>query len=425
MKINRRTFNLGLISATAVAGCDSVGVPADVDKRTVLYSAIDNEITHYDVDVEAGTMVRRASVTLPSNVQYAWPHPSRKFVYVSTSDAPGGAVERPDGIHRLCALRVDGDGALSLHGEPAALPGRPIHNSVDESGEYALTCFSYPARLTVHRINPDGTLGAMVMQDATFDLGSYPHQILTVPGNRQVTLVTRGLGASANGPEEPGSVQLMGFEQGQLQPLQTIQSLNGEGVGYSPRHLDFHPEKPWVYLGIERQNQLFMHEMQEDRLVPEPTFVKDTLAGSYHDRIPQIVGPLHVHPDGRTVYLGNRASGTVEIDGQRVFDEGENNIAVFSIDQDTGEPTLVQHADAQGFHVRSFSIDPTGQLLIAGTMVDMLVRDGDSVQSVAAGLTVFRINSDDGRLTALRKYDIELPSPSSRQIWTRMMELPT
>jgi len=37
--------------------------------------------------------------------------------------------------------------------------------------------------------------------------------------------------------------------------------------------------------------------------------------------------------------------------GKRVYRGGENNIAVFSIDPNTGEPTLVQNADPQSFHV--------------------------------------------------------------------------
>ena len=69
----------------------------------------------------------RASVTLPSNIQYVWPHPSRKYLYVSTSDAASGNAPNPGKVHRLCALRIDADAAVSMHGEPEVLPQRPIH----------------------------------------------------------------------------------------------------------------------------------------------------------------------------------------------------------------------------------------------------------------------------------------------------------
>jgi len=28
------------------------------------------------------------------------------------------------------------------------------------------------------------------------------------------------------------------------------------GQGFGPRHLDFHPTKPWMYVSIETQNKL-------------------------------------------------------------------------------------------------------------------------------------------------------------------------
>ena len=52
--------------------------------RTVLYQSVGAVLTQFEVDVEAATLTRRSSVTLPSNVQYAWPHPSRRF-----SQCPG------------------------------------------------------------------------------------------------------------------------------------------------------------------------------------------------------------------------------------------------------------------------------------------------------------------------------------------------
>ena len=41
--------------------------------KTALYQSIGDQLTHWEVDVEAATLTKRGSVTLPSNVQYAWP----------------------------------------------------------------------------------------------------------------------------------------------------------------------------------------------------------------------------------------------------------------------------------------------------------------------------------------------------------------
>jgi 6-phosphogluconolactonase (cycloisomerase 2 family) len=62
---------------------------------------------------------------------------------------------------------------------------------------------------------------------------------------------------------------------------------------------------------------------------------------------------IHVHPNGRFVYLANRASGTVDFGGKRVSAGVENTIAVFAINRETGEPTLIQSMDTRGTHARS------------------------------------------------------------------------
>ena len=160
--------------------------------RTVFYQGVGDRLTQWDVDVNAATLTPRGSISLPSNIQYVWPHPSRKFLFVSTSDAASGNAPNPGTVHRLCAVRIAADGALSSHGEPAILPQRPIHHSIDHSGTYALTCYNTPPNLTVHRLNADGTVGALMPQPSDLDLGIYPHQILPMPANRSVIMPARG-----------------------------------------------------------------------------------------------------------------------------------------------------------------------------------------------------------------------------------------
>src|SRR6478736_3901480 len=125
--MDRHTFNTALVSAAATSVVGSR--PMAATGRTVFYQGVGSRLTQWDVDVDAATLMPRASVTLPSNIQYVWPHPTRKYLYVSTSDAASGNAPNPGTVHRLCALRIDESGALSLHGDPAVLPQRPIHNS--------------------------------------------------------------------------------------------------------------------------------------------------------------------------------------------------------------------------------------------------------------------------------------------------------
>src|SRR5215510_10578406 len=127
--MDRRTFNTALLSAAATSafGLGSAAAGA----RTVFYQGVGDRLTQWDVDLDSATLTPRASVTLPSNIQYVWPHPTRKFLYVSTSDAASGNAPNPGKVHRLCVLSVDATGAISMHGESMTLPQPPIHNIID------------------------------------------------------------------------------------------------------------------------------------------------------------------------------------------------------------------------------------------------------------------------------------------------------
>lgn len=389
--------------------------------RTVLYQSVGAVLTHFDVDVEAATLTHRSAITLPSNVQYVWPHPSRKYIYVSTSDAASGNTPVPGVMHRICALRVASDGSLAAHGEPQPLPSRPIHHCVNPAGTHVLSAFNNPSHLTVHPINPDGTLGSQVVQRARFDAGIYAHQVVVAPSNRIVILPARGNDAKGGKPEDPGAIKVLRFDDGQLSNAQNIIGGRG-GFDYRPRHVDFHPTRPWMYANIESQNELHMHRLstEGDMVDAIPAYTATTLAGIRDPQLHQTTSAIHVHPNGRFVYTANRADGTVALNGKRVFAGGENSIAVFAIDQTTGEPRRIQSVDPLTHHVRTFSMDPSGRLLVAASIRDMWTHYGNAVRLAPAALSVFRISAD-GKLALLRKYDVELNG--KLQWWSGMMGL--
>jgi 6-phosphogluconolactonase (cycloisomerase 2 family) len=332
-------------------------------------------------------------------------------------------VERPPGAasdkNFANAFQIDPTtGALTPHGQPQNLPSRPIHTSVDIAGEYLLTAYNDPSSLTVHRINRDGTLGASVDQPNRLDTGKYAHQIRATPDNRQVILVTRGNNAPGDNPVNPGSLKTFVFKDGVLTQLAAIQP--GDGMHFGPRHLDFHPTQPWVYVSIESQNKLYVCRRDAATgLSREPIFIKETLSNP-KSPARQSAGTVHVHPNGRTLYLANRASATVEFEGKKVFAGGENSIAAFSINQSTGEPTLIRNIDGRGITLRTFGLDPTGRMLIAASQIPLPVRDGASVKMLSAGLTVYRIGSDGG-LDFARKYNVDVGGKN--QFWSGVVAL--
>jgi 6-phosphogluconolactonase (cycloisomerase 2 family) len=412
--IDRRTFTT-LLGGAVVAPMVSPAA-AQARSSTVFYSAVGPNLTLYEMNVGDATLARRGTVTVPANIQYVWPHPSKKYLYVVSSNRRPGFTGDKNFAN---AFRISANGALEHHGEPAALPSRAIHTTVDIMGEYLLTAFNDPSSLTVHQVKGDGTIGDEIKQGNPLDTGKYAHQIRVTPDNQQVILVTRGNNAPEDKVVNPGSLKVYDFLNGVLSNAAVVQP--GDGMTFGPRHLDFHPTQPWVYVSVESQNKLAVYRRHPTTgLSRDPLFVKETLVDPKARGPRQHAGTIHVHPNGRFVYLTNRDSGTVDFQGQKINGGGQNNVAVFAIDQNSGEPTLIQTADAQAIELRTFAIDPSGRLLVAGSVRAVPVRDGNAIKTVPAGLSAFRIGND-GKLEFVRKYDID--TGAETQWWTGMVTL--
>jgi 6-phosphogluconolactonase len=409
--LGRRTF------CTLVAGALATPRSAwgqGMTGKPFFYVSLGPALTLYRIDVDAATLTQGSAVTLPEKVQYAWPHPSAPFLYVGSSNGGSAALGVKGDKHYLSALHVDKDsGELREHGRPAVLRSRPIHVTVDHSGAFALAAYNNPSSVSVHRINADGTLGDEVTQVASLDCGIFAHQIRVTPNNAAAILVCRGNDVAKGKPEDPGSLKLFSFKDGQLTNRISV-APNG-GYGFGPRHLDFHPSLPFVYVSRERENKLDVYRLSNDGLSSEAIFVKDTLAAPGNIISRQAACTLHVHPNGRTLYLANRAFDTVKIDGKDVFPGGENNIAVFAIDQATGEPTLIQNEDVRGVYPRTFALDPSARMLVATNVEPKLARAGAGVKTIPANIATFRVGTD-GKLTFANNYEIETRGES--QFWS-------
>ena len=298
--LSRRTFSV-MLAGGAAAPHGSLAQAAK--QHMAFYSGVGTELTRYAVDADACTLAKGGTVKMPGGIQYAWPSPSRKFLYVTSSTGGPGFSGNE---HHLAAFAIGGDGELTPHGETVKLRWRPIHNSVDLNGEYVLVAYNFPAGLSVHRIKADGGVGDEVAQPDNLEQGTYFHQIRTTPGNKSVIVVARGNNPEGGKPEDPGSLHVYRFKNGLLSNMSKIQPDGGYGFG--PRHLDIHPSQPWVYLSVERQNKLIVYQLKGDGdLASEPLFTRETLADPAHRFPVQSAGPIHVHPGGGFVYLGNRS----------------------------------------------------------------------------------------------------------------------
>ncbi len=387
--------------------------------KVALYANVGPELARYDVDVANAALIKRDTVTLPAGVHYAWPHASRRYLYVASSSSAAG-YGKAGTEHHVTAFAIDpATGALSPHGAAIRLPTRPIHLCTDIPSEHILVAFNNPSSVRVYRINEDFSPGREVEQPHPIDAGIYAHQVRVTPDNRLAILVTRGNEGTPTRAEDPGALKVFDYKDGVLSNEVSIAPNGGKEFG--PRHVDFHPTRPWMYVSIETQNKMVMYRMAPGRIAPDIAYSASTLEQPGNIRARQAAGTVHVHPNGRFVYGANRAEATVEYQGKKVFKGGENSIVVYAIDQETGEPKPIQHIETRKIHPRTFHIHPGGRLMVAQHNLPVNVRDGDVVRTVAAGLTVFRIG-DDGKLTFARSYDVDVGD--KLMFWMGMAPLP-
>jgi len=321
--VSRRTF-VSLVAGSIAAPAWSSAKAAS--NKVALYANVGADLTRYDVDVAGATLTKRETVTLPAAVQYAWPHASRRYLYVaSSSSAPGYGTAGTE--HHVTAFRIDpASGALSPLGAPIRLPTRPIHMSTDIPSQNILVAFNNPSAVRVYRINKDFTPGEEVKQPGPIDAGIFAHQVRVTPDNRLAILVTRGNEATPTKPEDPGALKVFEYKNGVLSNEVSVAPNGGKEFG--PRHLDFHPTKPWMYVSIETQNKMYMYRLAGGKINPDIAYRAETLAEPNNIRARQAAGTVHVHPNGRFLYGANRAEATTEFQGKQVFKGGENSIVV-------------------------------------------------------------------------------------------------
>ncbi len=141
--------------------------------------------------------------------------------------------------------------------------------------------------------------------------------------------------------------------------------------GAGPRHIAFHPTRPWAYVINELDGTTTSYQLDP---------AKGTLsAGETIRNTPEDVREVWsahvvVHPSGRFVYGSNRTSGT---------------ISIFAVDQATGRLTRVATEDGGGAikEPRNFTIDPAGRHLVVVN------------QAAPFQVIVFTIDGTTGKLT--------------------------
>jgi|GEM_PF-210120 6-phosphogluconolactonase len=441
-------------SAAPADGGDATVSDAGPSKE-VLYANAGTTFNTFDLDPTTGDLTLASSMALPELLQFAEFDSTQTHLYAGI----GAATDPTWSFHSFSIDPGTGalaeiptqDGGVDAGADAATSTGvvspngRIINLTLSRDNKYLLAVHNVTEAYTVFQLNADGTIGPRVIQADGGDtgIGAFLHQIHVDPTNKYVTICDRGndptygSDGGITAPEALGHLLVYAYASGELTQLTTSTITFPSGIG--PRHLDWHPTQPWVYLSAERGNRLIMYTFASGVLtqqfdvpsVANPADSPDSSLDMTEAINGQRAGAIHVHPSGKFLWITNRnyalvpyvpdagADAAEPADAGdaappapiQVFDGvGENNLVLFSIDQTTGEPTLVSAADSHGFEPRTFTLDPSGQYVIVGNQKKISTVSGGVVTTVNPNLTVFQV-ATDGQLTFLKTYD------QSGEVW--------
>nr|WP_285817706.1 lactonase family protein [Echinimonas agarilytica] len=128
-----------------------------------------------------------------------------------------------------------------------------------------------------------------------------------------------------------------------LKPQHKVSTLAGDG----PRHLAFHPSKPWVYSLNELSNSIAIFEQQnsDGTLIPSGRVEVISAANTTPKNT---ASAIRISPNGKYLYVAIR---------------GENMLYGYSI-QDSGELKKVTQLSTGGNHPRDFNFSTSGNYIL-------------------------------------------------------------
>ena len=380
------------------------------DRSQYLYASIGTQFCWYLPDLTAHQLDFISSRDFGSNIQYVWAHPQKDIIYVALSD---GGPGKKGSYHSILACSIDRKtGEPAILGPKQRVPYRPIHLSTDERGENLFVAYNNPSSMSVHKIEANGDIGDTRIQLSKDQAGIFGHQVRITPNGKTVILVCRGYDATDTTPEKPGCLKIFDLTDGEICHTKTISPFGG--LGFGARHLDFHPSGHCFYLAIERQSELHTFKIAEHGISDNPLFTASTLSKPLQSGVRQANSAVHVHPSGKFVYVSNRTYPAAPING-RARPNGEDNIAVFEINEISYEPSLIQSADTLGSLPRTFSIHNSGKMLVAANSeAARKINSKGKATSLPLSLVSYKIG-ENGKLAL--KHQIKFKDKNQLLFW--------
>jgi 6-phosphogluconolactonase len=291
------------------------------------------------LDLADGTLEPVGLAAEVANPSFLAVHPSRPLLY-AVGEVSSFAGNRTGAVS---AFSIDPQtGKLGLLNQQSSQGAGPCHLVVDPTGRYVLVANYGGGSVACLPIQEDGRLGeatSFVQHEGSSvnprrQQGPHAHSINLDAAGRFALVPDLGL----------DKILIYRFDAAAGKLLEGDPPWARVAPGAGPRHLAFHPTRPYAYVINELDSTVtaFAYDAQRGRLDPLQTI--STLPEDFEGD--NTAAEVQVHPSGRFLYGSNR---------------GHDSIAAFAVDTETGKLTCVAHQSTQG----NFGIDPTGAYLLA------------------------------------------------------------
>ena len=269
----------------------------------------------------------------------------------------------------VSAFRIDpGSGRLTFLNRQSTKGKNPAHLTVDPTDRCIVTANYGAGAVAVLPIESDGSVGPVsdIAQlpgepgpHKTQQMSSHPHHVVIDRSGRFVVVPDKGL--------DKVHVFRLDAGRGKLVPNDPPSVASRKGA--APRHVDFHPRKPYAYVMNELDSTIATYRIDENGGL-EPVQVITTLPTNHTGN--NTGAEIWVAPSGRFVYSSNR---------------GHDSIAIFGVDDASCTLTSVGWESTRGRGPRFFALDPSGAFLYAAN-------------EFSDDIVAFRIDEDTGKLEA-------------------------
>ena len=289
-------------------------------------------ISVYAIDAATGIWTLRQLLTGIANPSFLAFDRQQRYLYAVHAD-----------LDAVSAFRIDPTtGALSpLNTQKCGGPN-PVHLTVDTTNRFLVTANYANGTCGVLPIGADGRLGPLTCcvqltgetgPHKIQQQGLYPHHIPYASGERFFVVPDKG----------GDQVCVFRFDAAAGRLIANDPAGIATRRGSGPRHIAFHPRRPFAYLANELNSTI-------------QTFTWDGDTGT--------LTPLQILPSTPETYMGNNTTAEIEVAPSGTFvyisNRGHDSIAAFAIDQETGFLTAAGWQSTEGQRPRFFTLDPAG-----------------------------------------------------------------